>query len=73
MAVAILGYTFSMACKFWGIVFAKIHKFQGAVSDVKWHTPVTCLLKLPPPPPGNLQEVTNPAAGLYLAPNGEAI
>ena len=27
MAVAILGYTFSMARKFWGIVFAKIYKF----------------------------------------------
>ena len=23
----ILGYTFSMACKFWGMVFAKIYKF----------------------------------------------
>ena len=28
MAVTILGYTFSMACKFWGIAFAKIYKFR---------------------------------------------
>ena len=27
MAVTILGYTFSMACEFWGIVFEKIYKF----------------------------------------------
>ena len=27
MDVTILGYTFSMVCKFWGIVFAKIYKF----------------------------------------------
>ena len=26
IVVTILGYTFSMACKLWGIVFAKIHK-----------------------------------------------
>ena len=27
IVVTILGYTFSVACKFWGIVFAKIYKF----------------------------------------------
>ena len=27
MAVTILGYTFSMVCKFWGIIFAKIYEF----------------------------------------------
>ena len=27
IVVTILGYTFSLACKFWGIVFAKICKF----------------------------------------------
>ena len=27
IVVTILGYKFSMACKFWGIVYAKIYKF----------------------------------------------